>query len=110
MVRIGDGNPPHAPAARPHQGILAGALGCVLWFVEALQMGTIDGGVLRSLRGASWAVGAVLFAIYALAWLLVGRRTESGIVHRSYIRRNSWTRFDYIPPRRFATDRTRRYP
>jgi len=106
-----------APAVRsrrrPHlewplAGVVAGVLGCVLWFVEAQQMGSIDGGILRILRGASWALGAVLFAIYAFGWLLLGRRTEPGVTHRSYMRRNSWTRFDYIPPRRFATDRTRR--
>jgi len=105
--------PAVGPQRRPHAGwpiagVLAGVLGCVLWFLEAWQMGSIDGGILRVLRGASWGIGAELFAIYALAWLVLGRRTQSRVVHRSYVRRNSWTRLNYITPRRFAADRARR--
>ena len=103
------------PQRRPHAGwpiagLAAGVLGCVLWFAEVQQADSIGAGILRSLRGASWALGALLFAIYAFGWLWLGRgrRSEPGTAHRSYIRRNSWTRFDYIPPRRFAVGRTRR--
>jgi eukaryotic-like serine/threonine-protein kinase len=91
------------PAARPQRrpqlwwpltAVFAGVAGGVLWYAERQQASSIGGDGPLGLRGASLALGAALLAVYALGWLVFGVRAEPKVVHRSYMKRHGWLRFD----------------
>ena len=98
----------------PVAALLAGIPGIVLWYAERQQASPLDGGdLLRNLRGASWALGVALLAIYVLGWVVFGNRTDRNAEHRSFMKRsNSFTqletRLEFSPPRRPSRGRLRR--
>lgn len=89
----------------PVAALLAGVTGSALWYAEYWQGGWIDGSDI--LRCASWALAAALLVIYALGRLVSGVRPDPRAVHRSYMKRDSWTGLELRIPRRPAHARGR---